>query len=75
MGSKRSTREASKRIARRIPEEIASEGSIELVDELFAEDVVARIAPLGSAEDRDAFGLHGQLGLADGPGPPQRPDP
>jgi steroid delta-isomerase-like uncharacterized protein len=50
-----STLDERKRLARRIPEEIASEGAIEVVDQLFAEDVVARISPLGTAEGRDAF--------------------
>lgn len=49
------TLDERKRLARRIPEEIASEGALGVVDELFAEDVVARISPLGAAEGRDAF--------------------
>ncbi|MDS0260983.1 ester cyclase [Haloarcula sp. S1CR25-12] len=44
-----------KRLAQRIPEEIASEGAIDVVDELFAEDVVAHINPLGGVEGRDEF--------------------
>jgi len=44
-----------RRLAKRVPEEIASEGAIDVVDELFAEDVVAHIAPLGAAEGRDEF--------------------
>jgi steroid delta-isomerase-like uncharacterized protein len=49
------TLDERKRLARRIPEEIASEGAIEVVDELFAEDVVVRISPLGTAEGRADF--------------------
>lgn len=44
-----------KRLARRIPEEIASEGAIDIIDELFAEDVVVRISPLGTADGRVEF--------------------
>ena len=40
------TAEENKRIARRIPEEILTEGKLELVEELFAEDAVDQ-APLG----------------------------
>jgi predicted ester cyclase len=47
--------EERRRLARRVPEEIASEGAIDVVDEPFAEDVVARISPLGAAEGRDEF--------------------
>ena len=44
-----------RRLAERIPDEIASEGAIDVVDELFAEDVVAHSNPLGAAEGRDEF--------------------
>lgn len=47
--------ETHKRLARRIPEEIASEGALDVVDELFSEDVVVRINPLGAAEGLDEF--------------------
>jgi len=50
-----STLDERKRLARRIPEEIASEGAIDVVDELFAEGVVARISPLGEARGREEF--------------------
>jgi steroid delta-isomerase-like uncharacterized protein len=49
------TLDERKRLARRIPEEIASEGAIDVVDELFAEGVVARISPLGEARSREEF--------------------
>jgi steroid delta-isomerase-like uncharacterized protein len=55
MAGGNSTLDERKRLARRIPEEIASEGAIEVIDRLFAEDVVARISPLGAAEGRDEF--------------------
>jgi steroid delta-isomerase-like uncharacterized protein len=55
MADGNATLDERKRLARRIPEDIASEGAIDVVDELFAEDVVARISPLGAAEGRDAF--------------------
>jgi steroid delta-isomerase-like uncharacterized protein len=55
MSSDDSTLEENKRIARRIPEQIASEGAIGLVDDLFAQDVGARAGPLGDAAGRDAF--------------------
>jgi predicted ester cyclase len=48
-----STRDERRRLARRVPDEFASEGAIDVVDELFAEDVVARSSPLGAAEGRD----------------------
>lgn len=41
------TAEENKRIARRIPEEILTEGNLELVEELFARDAVDQ-APLGT---------------------------
>lgn len=44
-----------RRLARRVPEATASEGAIDVVDELFPEDVVARIDPLGAAGRRDGF--------------------
>jgi predicted ester cyclase len=55
MVSDNSTLDRRKQIARRIPEEIASEGAIDIVDELFAEGVVAQISPLGEAHGRDEF--------------------
>ncbi len=55
MADDNSTLDERKRLARRIPEEIASKGAIEVADELFADDVSARISPLGTAEGRDAF--------------------
>jgi hypothetical protein len=50
-----SSTDKHKRLARRVPDEIASEGAIDVVDELFAENVVARINPLGAADGRDEF--------------------
>lgn len=50
-----SSTDKHKRLAQRVPKEIASEGAIDGVDELFAEDVVAHINPLGAAEGRDEF--------------------
>lgn len=44
-----------KQLARRIPTEIASKGAIEVIDEIFADDVVARTSHLGNAHGRDAF--------------------
>lgn len=55
MAADESALEERTRLARRIPEEIASEGAIDVVDELFAEDVVARIGPFGAAAGRDEF--------------------
>jgi predicted ester cyclase len=50
-----STIDKHKRLAKRIPTEIAGEGATGSVDELFAEDAVVRVSPLGTAEDWDAF--------------------
>lgn len=55
MADGHTTLDEPNRLARRMPEELASEGAIGVVDELFAEDAVARISPLGSAEGRDVF--------------------
>jgi len=55
MGADDSTLDEHRRLARRLPEEIASKGAIDGVNELFAEDVVAHISPLGEARGRDEF--------------------
>lgn len=48
------TIEENKRVARRFPEEVASEGRIELIDELCTPDVVDH-SPLGEVEGREAL--------------------
>jgi len=55
MVANESTADEHRRLARRLPDEIASEGAMGVVDELFAEDVAVRISPLGTAEDREEF--------------------
>jgi len=55
MAANESTIDKHKRLAKRIPAKIASEGTIESIDELLAEDVVVRISTLGTAEDWDEF--------------------
>jgi predicted ester cyclase len=44
----------NKRIARRFPEEVATEGEIELIDEICTEDVVEH-SPLGERRGREAL--------------------
>lgn len=44
----------NERLARRIPEEVATEGRLELIDELCAEDVVDH-TPFGVSNGRDEF--------------------
>lgn len=44
----------TKRIARRFPEEVATEGEIDLVDEICTEDVVEH-SPLGERRGREAL--------------------
>lgn len=44
----------NERLARRIPEEVATEGRLELIDEICAEDVVDH-TPFGVAEGREEF--------------------
>lgn len=53
----RTTAEARKRIARRFPEQVATEGRIDVVDEICAEDVVDH-NPLGTARGRDELRDH-----------------
>lgn len=55
MSGNESELEKNKRIARRLPEEIASKGAIELVDELFVDDIDAQVKPFGEAHDKDTF--------------------
>lgn len=45
---------ATKRIARRFPEEVATEGQFELVDDICTEDVVEH-SPLGERRGREAL--------------------
>lgn len=45
--------EENKRLARRIPEEVATEGNIDLLDEICAEGVINH-NPLGDSQSRDA---------------------
>lgn len=47
----------NKRIARRFPEEVATEGDIDLIDELCTADVVDR-SPLGEVHGRDELKRH-----------------
>lgn len=44
----------NKRIARRFPEEVATEGRVDVIDEICAEDVVDH-SPMGVVEGRDAL--------------------
>ena len=62
MADDHSTPDERRRLARRLSEEIASEGAIEVVDEPLAED---EIVELGG--QLDAFGLLRQLGLSEEP--------
>lgn len=48
------TPEENKRLARRYPEAVATEGNIDLVDTICAEDVVER-GPLGERRGREAL--------------------
>ncbi|WP_396613231.1 ester cyclase [Haloferax sp. S1W] len=49
------TPEENKQIVRRIPEEVASEGNIDLMDEIFAEDLIDHLpAPFGEMRGREA---------------------
>lgn len=48
------TTEANTQLARRVPEELATEGQIELVDELYAEDAVEH-DPFGDTRGRSAI--------------------
>lgn len=47
--------EKNKAIVRRIPEEIQTERRLDLMEEVFAEDVVEHGSPLGDVEGRDAL--------------------
>lgn len=49
-----STREENKRIARRFIDEVSAEGNIDLIDEIFAEDVIDH-NPLGETHGREAI--------------------
>ena len=46
--------EENKRIARRFPEDVATAGDLDLIDEICAEDVVDH-SPLGEVRGRDAL--------------------
>lgn len=46
------TGEENKRVARRFPEEVATEGNIDVIDEICAEDVVDH-SPLGDVRGRE----------------------
>ncbi|MHC3438411.1 ester cyclase [Natrialbaceae archaeon A-gly3] len=49
------TPEENKQIVRRIPEEVANKGNVDLVDEIFAEDLVDHLpAPFGEMHGREA---------------------
>lgn len=50
------TTEENKRLARRIPEEVATEGKIHLIDDLFAEEFVEHSG--GNHYDREEFKQH-----------------
>lgn len=45
--------EENKSIARRVPEEVATEGNFDLVDEIFTEDAIEH-GPFGDANGREA---------------------
>ena len=47
------TAEENKRIVRQIPEKVVNEGNINLIDEIFAEDVIDH-TPFGEAQGREA---------------------
>lgn len=47
------TAEENKRIVSRIPEEVANQGNLSVMDEIFAEDLVDH-SPLGELRGRDA---------------------
>jgi predicted ester cyclase len=47
-------REENKRIARRFIDEVSAKGNIDLIDELFAEDVIDH-TPLGETRGREAI--------------------
>lgn len=47
------TPEENKRIVRQIPEEVANEGNVALLDEIFAEDLIDH-TPLGETRGREA---------------------
>lgn len=49
--------EANKRVTRRFPEEVATEGNIDLIDEICTEDVVDR-SPLGEVHGREDLKAH-----------------
>lgn len=46
------TREENKQIARRFPEEVATEGNVDIIDEICAEDVI-EYSPLGERRGRE----------------------
>lgn len=46
--------EEQKRLARRVPEDIATEGNLNLVDEVYAEDAVEH-SPMGETRGREAI--------------------
>ncbi|QLG63427.1 ester cyclase [Halorarum salinum] len=48
------TREENARLARRFPEDVATEGRIDVIDEICAEDVVDH-SPFGEARGREAL--------------------
>lgn len=47
------TAEENKRIVRRLPEEVANAGNLDVLDEILAEDVIEH-TPLGDLQGRDA---------------------
>ncbi|WP_222913407.1 ester cyclase [Natrinema sp. SYSU A 869] len=51
------TPEENKRLARRFPEEVATEGKVDLIDEICAEDVIGH-NPLGEIHGRDELKDH-----------------
>lgn len=60
------TTEENKRIVRRFPEDVATEGNVELIDDLCAEDVIDH-NPLGEANGREELKEHiGRLRTAFG---------
>lgn len=53
MAAQQNQSEENKRIVQRLRKEIMSEGNIDLIDEIFAEDVIDH-TPLGEARGREA---------------------
>lgn len=47
-----STTEENKRVVRRFPEEVATQGNIDVIDEISAEDIIDH-SPLGEIQGRD----------------------